>query len=200
VTNDPISLSERRYFVRGSGRYLFVVPALFCCVALYALSGRSSELLIGGPILLLLSYACVVLVVGRVEMYIHPGGFRLQPGPLPAGLRAEVHAKETVRALFPRHLREADRGRVARDNYYAAVELSDGRWLNLRGPYFDWAQASAAAMELAHLWSFPEVAAGRSGFPARRDWTAALIVLFWGLAFGAALVWAIVGELTGIAR
>jgi hypothetical protein len=200
MANDLLSLSERRYFVPSAGRYLFVLPALLGCAGLYALSGRWSDLLIGGPILLLLCYTCAVLIWGRTAIHIHPNGFLLTPGPLPAGLRAEVHAKETVRALFPRHLRESDGGRVARDRYYAAVEIADGRWLNLRGPYPDWACASAAAMEVARLWSLAAVAAGRSGFPPQRDWGAVWVVLFWGGAFAAALAWAIVGEITGIGR
>lgn len=168
------------------------MPAALVAVAMAALWGDPHEIAAGGPALCLLGYGLVVGILGHTNVEVHRAGFRVWPGPLPAGVRRASHAKEAVRHLFPRHILESQGKGLAEDRYYAAVELADGRWLNVRGPYSGWAGASASCREVARLWDFPEIAAGRSGFPGGRpDWDSARVVLVWGGAFILALAWGI---------
>ena len=141
-----------------------------------------------------MAYGLLTLITGGTDIEVDEAGFRLKPGPLPSGLPKESHAKTDVRHLFPRHVHESVGKNAYEDRYYAAVELNDGRWLNVRGHYPGWEGASASCKEVALLWGFSEIGAGRSGYPNKRDWTSARVVLIWGGAFVAALVWGVVAE------
>lgn len=188
-------IQERRNWVSTRWRFLFILPALIAGAGLFAISHRSHELLAGGPILLLMIYSVIVLMIGGTRVEVDERGFRLKPGPLPAGVRTEEHTTDVVRHLFPRHIYENVAKNVWEHRYYAAVELANGRWVNVRGHYPDWAKASASCLEIAHLWRLAEVAAGRSGFPNKRDWTAARVVLLWGGAYIVALLWGLAVEI-----
>lgn len=189
-------IAESRAWVSGRGKYLLALPAGSAVVSVLALSGNAHEVKAGAPFLLLIAYACVVAMLGHTRAEIDERGFRLTPGPLPAFVRTEEHPREAVKHLFPRHIRENVAKNVWEDRYYATVELHSGRWLNVRGHYTDWACASQSCLELAKLWQIATVGAGRSGFPAQRDWTAVETVLLWGGAFITALLWGVYVEFT----
>lgn len=178
-----------------------LLPMLIGLVGLYACSDSRNGLLAGGPILGLLVYGCAVLVWGRSDVEVDGHGFRILPGPMPTGAFAEVHGKEAVRHLFPRYMREMEGKNNWVDNYYAAVELTDGRWVNMRGPYRDWGGASFACKEVAAFWKFSLIDAGRSGFPSGyRDKRGAVVVLLWGGGFVVAMLWGAWVEISGLGR
>ncbi|MBY0374181.1 MAG: hypothetical protein K2Q23_09325 [Bryobacteraceae bacterium] len=188
-------IREQRHWVSGRWRFLFLVPALLAALGLYAISGRPQELLAGIAPLGLLLYGMLIFAFGRTRVDIDAQGFRLTPGPLPAFVRREQHTIADIVHLFPRYVRESVGRNAWEDRYYAAVELRDGRWLNVRGHYPDWAAASASCLELARLWQLPEVAGGRRGFPPHRDWTQTSTVIWWGVLSIAALLWGLAVEL-----
>ncbi len=194
-------IRERRYWGGGRLRYLLLLPMGIGLLGLWACAHSTKNLLAGAPLLGLLIYGCAVLIWGRIEVEVDAAGFRITPGPMPTGVFGEAQGKEAVRHLFPRYLRQLEGKHNWVDNYYAAVELTDGRWLNLRGPYRDWAGASAACLEVARLWGLREVGAGRQGFPAGyRHWRGAVVVLLWGVGFVAALLWGAWVEVSGWGR
>lgn len=170
------------------------MPLLFVAVAVFAIADNTHELAAGGPFFLVMVAGLLALITGGTDIEVDENGFQLKPGPLPTGVRSESHVKTEVKALFPRHLREGVGKNVWEDRYYAAVELNDGRWLNVRGHYSGWEGASASCNEIALLWTLSEIGAGRSGYPDKRDWVSARVVLIWGGAFVAALVWGVVAE------
>ncbi len=177
-----------------------ILPALVAGVGLWAISDRRHELLAGGPVLGLAVYSIAVAVFGRTDTEVDERGFRLSSGPLPSGVRDESHGTEAIRALFPREIRESVGKGAWENRYYAAVELRDGRWVNVMGPYADWKGASAACLEIGPLWRLPVIAAGRVGFPPGRDWAVARIAALWGGAFVAALLWGLAVEVSGAGR
>ncbi len=198
--NGP-GIHEQRYWVGAKARYLMLIPMAMSLAGLYACTESKKELLAGTPLLGMLAYGCAVMVWGRFDVRVDNQGFRVAPGPMPTGARAEEHRKEEVKHLFPRHLRESEGRNNIVDNYYAAVELQDGRWVNLRGPYKDWGAASFACKEIAAFWRWPVIEAGRSGFAqGYRDWGGAKVTLLWGVAFIVALLWGAWVEISGWGR
>lgn len=174
------------------------MPLLFIGVVVFAISDNTHELIAGGPFLLFMAFGFASLIFGGTNIEVDESGFRLRPGPLPSGLPKESHARTEVKHLFPRHVHESVGKNVWEERYYAAVELNDGRWLNVRGHYPGWDGASAACQEIARFWGFQEIAAGRSGYSDKRDWNSARVVLLWGGALIAALVWGLVAEISGL--
>jgi hypothetical protein len=194
-------IREKRYYIRGNWRYLMFLPGALALFGLWASSDSLQGVFAGGPMLGMLAYGSAVLVWGRALHQVSPEGFQVTHGPMPTGAIPEVHGKEEVRHLFPRYLREAEGKNHWVVNYYASVELQDGRWVNVRGPYANWEGASKSCMEIAQLWKLPEVAAGRQGFPAgARDWRSAVVVLLWGVGFIVALLWGAWVEISGLGR
>lgn len=164
-------------------------------MAVFAIADNPHDLAAGGPFFLVMAFGLLALITGGTNTEVDEPGFRLKPGPLPSGVRSESHAKTEVKHLFPRHVRESVGKNVWEDRYYAAVELNDGRWLNVRGHYSDWDGASASCEEIALLWGLPDIAAGRSGYPNKRDWASGRAVFIWGGAFLGALLWGLVAEI-----
>lgn len=162
---------------------------------MFAIADNPHDLAAGGPFFLVMAFGLLALITGGTNIEVDESGFRLTPGPLPSGVPSESHTKADVKALFPRYVHESVGKNVYEDRYYATVELNDGRWLNVRGHYSGWEGASAACNEIALLWKLQEIGAGRSGYPpAKRDWATARVLLIWGGAFVAALVWGVVAE------
>jgi hypothetical protein len=191
----PAPLHQQRHLVPGWGRFLFLFPAAIAALGLYAISHQPNSLLAGAPMLSLLLYAMLVLITTTKHSRVTPQGFTLHLGPLPTGAPREEHPKAAIRHLFPRYIREVVAKGVVEDRYYAAVEITDGRWLNILGHYPNWAGASQACQDLARIWGITEIAAGRHGFPPKRDWRAVQAILVWGAAFLAAMLWAIAIEI-----
>ncbi len=187
-------IHERRFLVASRARFLFIAPMVVGLAGLYAIHDRPHALMAGGPLLLLLIYGMLVLMTTYREVRLDANGFRVRSGPLLTGLRAAAHNKAEVRQLFPRYVRGGVAKGVVEDRYYAAVELTEGRWVNVRGHYPDWAKASGACAEVARCWGLDEVAAGRQGLPSTRDWTSAIVLLTWGGAFITAMLWAVIVE------
>jgi hypothetical protein len=171
---------------------LLAFPAALTLVGLYVISDRPAEWRPGAPLLLIVFYSIVTGMLGRTITEVDERGFRTRPGPLPAFVRGEDHGKDNVKELFPRYLREYIARGVHEDRYYACAELANGRWVNILGPYPDWAGASEACQRIAALWRPPVIGAGRSGFPPGfRDWRTLSVYLCWLLAYAAALAWAV---------
>lgn len=195
------AIEERRYWLGGRWRYCMLFPLGLCVVGFTASWNSKNDLLAGTPMLGMLAYGCMLMIWGRSDVKVDRRGFQVKPGPLPTGMRMERHTKEEVKHLFPRHLRESEGKNNWVDNYYAAVELHDGRWLNLRGPYRDWGAALFACKEVAAYWRFPLIDAGRSGFPAGyRNLHGGMLVALWGAAFILALLWGAWVEYSGWGR
>jgi hypothetical protein len=188
-------IHQRRHIVPGWSRFLFLLPAAMAALGLYAISHKSHDLLAGGPLLSLLFYSMLVLVTTWKETQVTPQSFTLQFGPLPTGVPREAHPKEAILHLFPRYIREVVGKGLVEHRYYAAVEISDGRWLNILGHYPDWAGASQACQELAKCWGLSQIAAGRHGFPKKTDWRSAQSKLLWGATFIAAFLWGAFAEI-----
>jgi len=187
---DP--LREDRPWLPRYLALLFGLPLFLVLSALYSIRNQPREIIPGAPLLLLMGYSMLVIMTGRTRREVDHHGFRVSYGPLPCGARSSQHPQAAVRAIFPRHLREGVGRGLWEDHYYAAVELTGGQWINVLGHYPAWAGASEACARLAHLWARPQVAAGRSGFPAAyRDRDGLRVVWIWGSAYLAAFAWAI---------
>jgi hypothetical protein len=184
---------ERRRLVDKLMAGLLGLPAGMVVVALIVLSDNPHELMAGGPIFAYLIYGWLVFVFNATQVWVDGEGFRMKTGPLPCGMPGVEARKGEVKALFPRQVLVVEK-HTRRLEYYASVELEDGRWVNLLGPHKDWAGASAAAMQVATLWKFAAVDAGRTGRPSGTDWGTLWVLMVWGVGLLAALVWGIAVE------
>jgi len=188
-----VAIRERRRWMPVWGAALMGIPATMVVVGLWAIADRPREWMTGGPLLVLMLYSLLVAMVNRTMVDVDERGFRLGYGPLPCAAGGERHAKDAVKELFPRHMRVGVGRGAVEDHYFAAVEVADGRWVNVLGPYADWAGASLGCGRIAPLWGVTQIGAGRQGVPAGwRDWRTARTLLWWLLAYVAAFTWAIV--------
>lgn len=95
-----------------------------------------------------------------------------------------------VVAVFPRALVRGVSERAYEWQYWAAVELSDGRWVNVRGHYRDVQAAIAACGEMAVLWGM-SVGEVREGTGPKGDWAWLRVTGLWLFAYTMAMAWAV---------
>jgi hypothetical protein len=156
----------------------FLPLVALAVAALYAMRNDPKDLAPGGPIFALILYGWLAGLTGTTRKRLDSNGFRITHGPLPAGLTAERHSLEAVRSIFLRHQRVPLGKGAYEDRFFATVELDDGRWVNVRGPYLDEMKAIEALDEVAALWpSVPKSEPRPFTQPQPRE--SRKIVLFW---------------------
>lgn len=142
-------IEARRIWVLRLIAFPLIIPASLAVLGLVSIADRLREWIAGAPILLLLIYAWLVAMFGRTH--------------------TQIDAKSKMRTLFQRpHLLDLGRNR-SESKYFAAVEISDGRWLNLMEPFLDAAAADAVVLQFSALWPQITVTRPRVGKSPRLD-------------------------------
>jgi hypothetical protein len=149
--------------------------------------GTSSPLQL--PIFGLFIYAWLVMLCNRTDTAVDSEGATIRNGPVWCGAlpRLRVERSQVKSLMFRRGA-----GEKGRTNYFAAAELRDGRSIDICGPYDKPQPAAADAHEIARVWAWPykpvDLTANYTYATFHRRRTV-LIVLGWGGAFIAALLW-----------
>lgn len=167
-----------------------LLPVLTAMGGLLALAYSLDLLFIGGPIFGLMIVGGLVMFLGKTLVEVDGVGFRLRPWPKGAGLVEISVSRAEVVSVFPKALVRGVSERAYEWQYWAAVELSDGRWVNVRGHYRDVQAAIAACGEMAVLWGM-SVGEVREGTGPKGDWAWLRVTGLWLFAYTMAMAWAV---------
>jgi hypothetical protein len=167
-----------------------MLPVLMAFGGLVALADSLDLLFVGGPIFGLMIAGGLAMFLGTTSVEVNKEGFRLRPWPRGVGLAETSVSRAEVVALFPRALVRGVSEWAYEWQYWAAVELSDGRWVNVRGHYRDVQAAMAACREMAALWEM-SVGEVREGAGRKGDWTWLRVTGLWLFAYAMAMAWAV---------
>lgn len=183
-------IQETRLWIPGRARYAVLLPVLAAFGGLLALADSLELLFIGGPIFGLMIFGGLAMFWGKTFVKVDAVGFRLRPRPRGVGLAETVVRWPDVVAVFPRALVRGVSERSFEWQYWAAVELRNGKWVNVRGHYQHVREAIAACGELA-LQSGLTVGDVREGVGPKGDWGWLRVTGLWLFAYAMAMAWAV---------
>lgn len=183
-------IRETRRWIPGRARYAMLLPVLAAVGGLLSLADSLELLYIGAPIFGLMIAGGLALFWGKTFVEVDGDGFRLRPWPRGVGLAETVVRWSEVVAVFPRALVRGVSERSYEWQYWAAVELRNGRWVNVRGHYQNVQEAIAACGELAQRSGLP-VEDIREGVGPKGDWVWLRVTGLWLFAYAMAMAWAV---------
>lgn len=183
-------IEETRFWIPGKARYAMLLPVVMAFGGLLGLSDSLELLFIGGPIFGLMIAGGLAMFVGKTFVVVGGSGFQLRPWPRGVGLTETSVRRVGLKALFPRAAVHGVSERSYEWQYWAAVELENGRWVNVRGHYRDVQAAIAACEEMGSILGMA-VGEVREGAGPKQDWTWLRVTGLWLLAYGMALAWAV---------
>ncbi|GEM_PF-2569465 len=183
------SIEHIRTWFKRRVVYWLAIPACLALIDLILSLNKPAEWIPGSPLILAFLYAWLVLYFGRTHVHIDSTNFKLEPGPLPAGLRSQSHPKSSVKSLYrlrrPGSFGRGDDAAV----FLAAVELNDGSRHILNGPFASPAAADVALQTISRVWGYMPIDDSRKGKPKDQDPAIIPIVKFWAILFGGTFAW-----------
>lgn len=189
LPSQSASIEHTRTWVQRRIVYWLAIPVCLALIDLIFSLNKPAEWVPGSPLILAFIYAWLVLYFGHTNVHIDSTNFKLEPGPLPAGLRSQSHPKSSVKRLY-RLRRPGSFGRgddVA--VFLAAVELIDGSRHILQGPFASPATADIALQTISMVWGYMPIDAPRKGKPKDQDPAIIPIVKFWAILFSGTFAW-----------
>ena len=187
--SQPASIEHNRTWANRRLTYWLAIPAFLILLDLIFSLSTPAEWIPGSPMILAFLYGWLVLYFGRTHVSIDSKSFKLEPGPLPAGLHTQSHLKSSVKSLYrlrrPRYFALGEKSA----QYLAAVELNDGSRHFLDGPFANPDAADAALQKASMVWGYMPIDAPRKGESTDQDPAIVPVVKFWAILYAGTFAW-----------
>jgi hypothetical protein len=193
--NQSAPIEYNRIWVQRRLAYWLAIPAFLILLDLIFSLSTPADWIPGSPMRLAFLYGWLVLYFGRTHVRIDSTSFKLEPGPLPAGLLTQSHPKSAVKSLYrlrrPRYFGLGEKSA----QYLAAVELNDGSRHFLDGPFANPDAADAALQKASIVWGYMPIDAPRKGNSADQDPAIIPVVKFWAILYAGTFAWGLIVNL-----